>query len=745
MQASFSSRFAAFKLDVLFFMVIWEVLRSGLEQAAPELMNFEMICVMYFVVSVIYFFYPTYKTGQTLGKKIIGIKVVPVRDEDEPLQLWQALVRELPGKLISSLPLFLGYFWAFRNPERKTWHDNMSKTWVISLSWQEEPSILQKLQHIVISLATIPLGVAFILFLILYTSMPLDSVKERMEAAGIQVGALSGSLAGGLRMSEFGRHDSDQDFVLRKVEVKFSLWSLLNDGTVLLEKVSAQQGVVQVPEHFSWWVLGSNLVILNQVPDRDVPQSVAFKKFKIGKFEVKNLSLKHLNTDISKLEELSVKNFEKGAEGFHVEEVIFNLKGFKSKFTDVGSAPGGQVNVAGVTGGVTSEMMPMLKGPVDFHLKGTIRKQLADSQFEGAMVVDKIKFSYGQKKLSATVDKLILNELFKTKVPLENLDLKWSTEGASLMEIMMKQESSYGVTLCGAEFPLSAEVPALERPVAKFQFRMTPKPILSLENTLTRADGSLEDLFEYHLQGSRQGSRFASDTEMISDLCYQKKAAELAPDQTEVVNNFAEALHPKPAAVPAVLMATAAPAPEPAAPPVAKAAPVLKNKLEINPGSSLTVKPLPSATQPPKVTAAQVRDVVAKGRAMLRAGTYGEGIILMGDLKTLPADLPPQEVGAFYNLKAWLYFYSNQTAEAIQNFDTAFKARQDVSDAEGLLRVNEILNKQDEMAKWFAFIKVAIQTRPDLKNRLSPNLQRKISSDEAAPAPSDPAPEESHP
>lgn len=66
--------------------------------------------------------------GATPGKKIFGIKIVKVNGER--IGLIESLVRYF-GYLLSSIPLFLGYFWMLWDPEKRTWHDKLAKTKVI--------------------------------------------------------------------------------------------------------------------------------------------------------------------------------------------------------------------------------------------------------------------------------------------------------------------------------------------------------------------------------------------------------------------------------------------------------------------------------------------------------------------------------------------------------------------------------------------------------------------------------------
>jgi uncharacterized RDD family membrane protein YckC len=63
--------------------------------------------------------------GQTLGKKIMGIRVQGVSGN------WgKAVVRSLM-KILSAIPLGLGFFWMLWDKKGQTWHDKVAETSVV--------------------------------------------------------------------------------------------------------------------------------------------------------------------------------------------------------------------------------------------------------------------------------------------------------------------------------------------------------------------------------------------------------------------------------------------------------------------------------------------------------------------------------------------------------------------------------------------------------------------------------------
>ena len=81
------------------------------------------------VAYILYVILPTGKTGQTLGKKIMGIKVV---DKDgNPPGIGKAFLRELIGKFLSCIIFDLGFILAAFDNQRRAWHDRIAGTYVI--------------------------------------------------------------------------------------------------------------------------------------------------------------------------------------------------------------------------------------------------------------------------------------------------------------------------------------------------------------------------------------------------------------------------------------------------------------------------------------------------------------------------------------------------------------------------------------------------------------------------------------
>ena len=84
-----------------------------------------------FVTIFLYFWLLTGLKGQTVGKMAVGIKVIN-RDGSLP-GLVNAALREIIGKIISTLVLFSGFLWIMGDNEERGWHDYLAQTYVVTV------------------------------------------------------------------------------------------------------------------------------------------------------------------------------------------------------------------------------------------------------------------------------------------------------------------------------------------------------------------------------------------------------------------------------------------------------------------------------------------------------------------------------------------------------------------------------------------------------------------------------------
>lgn len=96
--------------------------------------------VFFWSIPILYTLYQSFSvtiTGKTIGKKLLGLKVILSKESKRPPLLTE-LLRESIFKTISVIPLGLGFSLAIFDKNRQTWHDKLSNTQVVS-DIQESP------------------------------------------------------------------------------------------------------------------------------------------------------------------------------------------------------------------------------------------------------------------------------------------------------------------------------------------------------------------------------------------------------------------------------------------------------------------------------------------------------------------------------------------------------------------------------------------------------------------------------
>ena len=121
-RASFGRRFLAFLIDILVLAVpngiLIALLDDNLANALAALVN------------AVYFVYGEGRpAGQTIGKIALGIRVIDFRTGG-PIGYGRAIGRYF-ARILSTLPILLGYFWMLWDREKQTWHDKLVTSVVV--------------------------------------------------------------------------------------------------------------------------------------------------------------------------------------------------------------------------------------------------------------------------------------------------------------------------------------------------------------------------------------------------------------------------------------------------------------------------------------------------------------------------------------------------------------------------------------------------------------------------------------
>jgi uncharacterized RDD family membrane protein YckC len=139
----FWRRLVAYTIDVVPFVVllfliayffldfgeVWRARATSLDARTEFLRQRNYIRDGAFLLWVIYCIFMEASSLQgTLGKYVMGLKVVD--ESGNALSLKRSAIRNA-SKILSYLPISLGFAWAVFNKRRRTWHDFIAKTLVV--------------------------------------------------------------------------------------------------------------------------------------------------------------------------------------------------------------------------------------------------------------------------------------------------------------------------------------------------------------------------------------------------------------------------------------------------------------------------------------------------------------------------------------------------------------------------------------------------------------------------------------
>jgi uncharacterized RDD family membrane protein YckC len=118
-RANFGLRLGAYLIDTVIILVVYFIL----------VLIKPILLVLVIIAAVAYFVYfEGGPTGQTLGKKVCGIRVIDFATGG-PIGYGRAFLRYI-GRIPSSI-FYIGYLWMLWDPESQTWHDKIATTVVV--------------------------------------------------------------------------------------------------------------------------------------------------------------------------------------------------------------------------------------------------------------------------------------------------------------------------------------------------------------------------------------------------------------------------------------------------------------------------------------------------------------------------------------------------------------------------------------------------------------------------------------
>lgn len=148
-NASFWRRAAAYSLDqipilaivlgiVYFFFGLEEAFARYFEGTRDLDSRLEFIAYRNRLRDLSFFLWITYSAiadtdwgGGAIGKRLMGIRVVTASGDSPSIRV---AVKRGSAKILSWLPVYLGFVWALFSKQRLAWHDNLTKTRVVRVT-----------------------------------------------------------------------------------------------------------------------------------------------------------------------------------------------------------------------------------------------------------------------------------------------------------------------------------------------------------------------------------------------------------------------------------------------------------------------------------------------------------------------------------------------------------------------------------------------------------------------------------
>jgi uncharacterized RDD family membrane protein YckC len=122
-RAGFWRRFGALLIDGILLGIVSGILIAIFKQGAVAQLLNTLISLAYFT------YFEGGASGQTLGKMVLGIRVYDLR-QGGPIGYGRGFVRWI-SRILSTIPLFLGYFWMLWDKEKQCWHDKLAGSVVV--------------------------------------------------------------------------------------------------------------------------------------------------------------------------------------------------------------------------------------------------------------------------------------------------------------------------------------------------------------------------------------------------------------------------------------------------------------------------------------------------------------------------------------------------------------------------------------------------------------------------------------
>ncbi|AGH94300.1 hypothetical protein A11Q_80 [Pseudobdellovibrio exovorus JSS] len=328
----------------------------------------KFIILFYFIITQALF-------GFTLGKKLMGLRVVRLGD-DQKASWPQIIGRELIGKPLSALVLFFGFLCIFINKERLGLHDKIFRTQVISDEPKELVSLFQVFTH---ALAAILVSTAVVYFVGLYTSIPLKGWANRLQDEGVNIEGIRGNLKQGFAFKKVQFSNEDIGFEGENLVFKYdNILDLFQGKNFHIKQISASKIELTSfkAEDFQSRKKRPAATVGGKPKTKSAKRSSSAAKMSLfcDLIDISEIKITLSDKQVYEAKKLHVKNTQMVKSDINIQKIYLDSEDLFVDIEDFSYVDATEVvSVLSSSVVVKKTMYPQyLSGDVDFKMKGSI-------------------------------------------------------------------------------------------------------------------------------------------------------------------------------------------------------------------------------------------------------------------------------------------------------------------------------------------------------------------------------------
>lgn len=672
--ASRSSRFFAAILDSIISGVLISASVAFLSSIASGL---AAVFLSFFVQVIIWHFYfikPIKETGQTFGKKILGIQVVFA---DLP-STWQVIKREGFGKFLSVASV-VGLAPILFN--RKPLHDVFANSEVVSLNDVTEEASPSKLKWLPF-LALPALSMTFT-GVLLFTDLPLQGLHNMFEAQGLKTDKISGSIYKGIKINniEFPNgYGQLQDITLR-----LNIFNSFKTNSIDIDEVSAQNGWFKSNDtEIAAPLLGglSQQVKTSSPPDQKNKKEKKTYPIRIGLLKLANIETRS-NKDTFKLHLFELKNLKINNGNMGIEKIQFAVDKISLSANDITfDNDSRELSVNNLNATVPVKALPILRQDLQIKVPH-FKSQNKSISTKGTIAGTDFEIRIGKDDIVFKLADFPMDQVLNTDMPLESVNFSLIKNKSTFTKI----EST--ASLCGKKFSLDGFT-------YKNNEQMNPYVIIPeiafakfKDISQMSEKKNVSDYIQFHFVAPKTNPSETTEN-TLSSFCYGVPSDQANEAQKQVITRIS---------------------------------PFVKTQEAPSPSTQYSV-----STGNTEMDEATFVAGFEQSKNLYRQGRF-QDCVKMNHTLIPPKSMAPEKKMAFIRYAAWIELQHGSPNFALVLFATAFKTTQKISDAEGIMKSYAKMNDKENEKIWKENIQKIVKYKPESLKQLSPATQRSIASE----------------